>query len=48
MNKTYSMQGVNRNTNTVLIGIPHGKMAAGISRYKWECYIKMNLMSLRS
>jgi hypothetical protein len=42
------MQAVNRNTNTILIGIPHGKLPAGISTYKWERYIKMNLKLLRS
>jgi hypothetical protein len=34
VNKTYSMQGVNRNTNKILIGIPHGKRSIGTSRYK--------------
>jgi len=45
--KTYSIRSVNRNTNKFLIGIPHGKRSIGTSRYKWDHYIKMNLMQVK-
>ena len=47
MSNTCSMQRLNRNTNKILIGIPHGKRSIGISRYKWEHYIKMHLKQVR-